>query len=206
MPIYIFYKIFCKDENIKDLYVGKTTDLNKRWYCHKSLCNNQNRKQYNLKLYEFIRENGNINNWNIIEIEKGEYDDKDSAIREKYWIKNLNSNLNIVIPTRTHKEYRENNKEYLKEYKKEYRDNHKEYCKEYYKEYRDKNKEEYKEYCKEYRENNKEYYKKYRDNHKEELHKKAGERLICEICGKTFTKGGKSQHYKTKFHQKYIIE
>ena len=195
MPIYIFYKIFCKDENIKDLYVGKTTDLNKRWYCHKSLCNNQNRKQYNLKLYEFIRENGNINNWNIIEIEKGEYDDKDSAIREKYWIKNLNSNLNSEIPSRTRKEKC-----------KEYRDNHKEYCKEYYKEYRDKNKEEYKEYCKEYRENNKEYYKKYRDNHKEELHKKAGERLICEICGKTFTKGGKSQHYKTKFHQKYIIE
>ena len=130
MPIYTFYKIVCKDENIKDLYVGKTTDLKKRWYCHKSNCNNKNDRKYNLKLYQFIRENGNINNWNIIEIEKGEYDDKDSAIRERYWIEELNANLNSEIPSRTRKEKC-----------KEYRDNHKEYYKEYLKEYRDKNRE-----------------------------------------------------------------
>jgi len=111
-------------------------------------------------------------------IEKDEYDDKDSAIRERYWIKKLNANLNCRTPSRTYKEY----------YKEEY-------CKEYRKEYRNIHKEEYKEYCKEYR-----------DKNKEELYKKAGERLICEICGKTFTKGGKSQHYKTMFHQKYIID
>ena len=111
MPVFIFYKIFCKDENIKDLYVGKTIDLKKRWVDHKNNCNNENDKKYNIKLYQFIRENGNINNWNIIEIEKNEYDDKDSAIRERYWIKELNATLNCKIPSRTPKENRENNKE-----------------------------------------------------------------------------------------------
>ena len=123
MPIYIFYKIVCKDENIKDCYVGRTKDLKRRWTEHKNNCNNENRSEYNFKLYQFIRENGNINNWNIIEIEKGEYDDKDSAIKERFFIEELNANLNTRIPLLTRKEsqkkYQENNIEKIKKYKKE---------------------------------------------------------------------------------------
>ena len=193
MPIYIFYKIFCKDENIKDLYVGKTTDLRNRWYSHKDSCNNENNNRYNLKLYQFIRENGEWNNWNIIEIDKGEYDDKDSAIRERYWIEELNANLNTQIPSRTRKEWRE-----------EHRNEQINYLKIYYQE----NKEKFIEYRnqEEFKEKKRNCDKKYRDKNKEELYKKASERLICEICGKTFRKGDKSQHYKTMFHQKYIID
>jgi len=130
MPIYIFYKIVCKDENIKDCYVGKTTDLKRRWREHKKNCNNENRSEYNLKLYQFIRENDGWNNWNIIEIDKGEYDDKDSSIRERYWFEELNANLNCKTPSRTRKEfseeYYEKNKEKINETCKEYRDNNKE--------------------------------------------------------------------------------
>ena len=120
MPIFIFYKIVCKDENINDCYVGKTKDLKKRWREHKNKCNNENNKKYNLKLYQFIRENCNIDNWNIIEIEKGEYDDKDSFIRERYWIEKLNANLNCIIPSRTQREYQN---EYRENYKEYYEDN-----------------------------------------------------------------------------------
>ena len=159
MPLYTFYKIVCKDENIKDCYVGKTTNLNKRIRNHKSKCNNVKSAEYNYKLYQFIRENGNIDNWNIIEIEKNEYDNKDSSIRERYWIEELNANLNCRIPSRTLKEsskiYRKNNKEYYKQYF----ENNKERKKEYDKDYNKNNKDKKKEYHKEWYKNNKEKYK-----------------------------------------------
>ena len=177
MPIYSFYKIVCKDENIKDLYVGKTTDLKKRWTKHKFNCNNENDKKYNLKLYKFIRENGNIDNWNIIEIDKGEYDDKDSAIVEKYWVKELNATLNCIIPSRTHKEYYENNKEIINKKAKEYRK---------------KNIEKIKEISKIYRENNIEKIK--------EINKK----ITCE-CGCEITKQNLTRHKKTKKHIDLMI-
>ena len=123
MPIFSYYKIVSKDENIKDCYVGKTRNFKRRVIQHKSDCYNENYKAYNLKVYEFIRENGGINNFNFIEIEKNEYNDKDSAIRERYWIEELNANLNSLIPSRTDKEYNENNKEIINEKHKEYREN-----------------------------------------------------------------------------------
>ena len=78
------------------------------------------------------------------------------------------------------KEYREKNKEKLKEISKEYYENNKEEIKEkskeYYennkeeiKKYREKNKEKLKERKKEYRENNKEKIKEYRENNKEKI-------------------------------------
>ena len=181
MPIYTFYKIICKDENIKDCYVGKTTNLNKRWISHKSKCNNENSNGYNFKLYQFIRENGNIDNWNIIEIEKNEYDNKEACLRERYWFEELNANLNIVIPSRTLKEYEENRKE-----------NKKEYHKEYYQ----KNIEKLKEYNK----NRKDYHNEYYQKNIEKLN----EKITCE-CGGKYTKKGKSKHLKTKKHQDYLL-
>ena len=189
MPVFIFYKIFCKDENIKDLYVGKTTDLKRRWNNHKNRCNNENDKKYNLKVYEFIRENGGWNNFNMIEIEKNEYDDKDSAIRERYWIKELNATLNCIIPSRTKNEYRENYKEHLKEYKKEY---NKKYNKEYY--------EDNIEKIKQYYENNKEKIKEYRKRHYENNK----EIIICE-CGCEITKKSLTRHKQSKKHIKRMI-
>lgn len=177
MPIFIFYKIVCKDENIKDCYVGKTTDLKKRWNCHKSRYKND--KKYNFKLYQFIRENGGWNNFNIIEIEKGEYDDKDSAIRERYWIEELNANLNSDIPSRTRREY------------------HKEYYKENYKKYK---KENNKEYNKKYYEDNIEKKKQYYKDNIEKLK----EKITCE-CGCEITKASLTRHKQSKKHIEKMI-
>jgi hypothetical protein len=157
MPsIFSFYKIVSKDENIKEIYIGKTTNFKRRVIQHKSNCYNENNRTYNYKIYKIIRENGGWNNFDIIEIETNEYDNKDSAIKERELIEELNANLNIVIPSRTRKEYYEKNIEKIKEktniYNKKYRENNKEYFKEYF----DKNIEKIKEKRKEYRENNKE--------------------------------------------------
>ena len=128
MPIFTFYKIVSKNENIKDCYVGKTTNFKRRVWNHKGDCNNENNKHYNYKIYQYIRENGGINNWNFIEIEKGEYDNKESALKERELIEKFNANLNIVIPSRTQKEFKkdynknyyEKNAEIIKEKKREY--------------------------------------------------------------------------------------
>ena len=66
----IIYKIVCKDLNIKDLYVGHTTDFKRRKSEHKGNTTNSKGVPYKLKLYEKMRANGGWDNWDMIEIEK----------------------------------------------------------------------------------------------------------------------------------------
>ena len=122
----IIYKLCCKDITITEIYIGHTTDMRKRKNRHKSNCNNETNKHHNLNVYKFIRDNGNWDNWDMIEIERFEaIDGYDAKKRERYWIEELKASLNSCIPTRTYKEYRENNKEKIAEYKKLYRKNNK---------------------------------------------------------------------------------
>lgn len=90
----IIYKICCKDESIKDVYVGNTTNFIQRKNAHKTACNyNHN----NIKLYKTIRENGGWDNWNMVEIAK--YNCKDSTearIKEQEHYELLKSSLNTL--------------------------------------------------------------------------------------------------------------
>ena len=61
----IIYKIICNDETINDVYVGHTTNFTKRKYFHKSACANLDNK---LKIYNIIRQNGDWDNWDMVEI------------------------------------------------------------------------------------------------------------------------------------------
>jgi len=223
--IFTFYKIVSIDENIKDIYVGKTTNFKMRFQRHKSDCYNINCKAYNFKLYKYIRENSGWDNFDMIEIETNEYDKKDSAIRERYWIEELNATLNNDIPSRTpyeyKKEWRENNKEKVKQKDREYRKNHKEIIKEKAKEYREINKEIISEKQKEYnkinaekkKQNDKNYYeknkeiiteysKRYRKENKDKINEKQREKIICK-CGCKILKIYLSIHLKTKKHINY---
>ena len=121
----IIYKLVCKDINITDIYIGHTTNFTKRKNQHKSNCNNPNSKNYNLFVYKFIRNNGGWENFNMIEIEKYNCNDKlEACKRERHWIEELKSILNKYIPSRTSEEYRKDNKEN----KKIYDDNNKDEC------------------------------------------------------------------------------
>jgi hypothetical protein len=110
----VIYKIVCNDLNVKDMYIGHTTEFTKRKTAHKTDCNNTKLKKYNLKLYKTIRDNGNWENWSMIEIEKYPCTDGNEArARERYWYEYLNANLNKQCPNRGEKEY---NKQYKDEY------------------------------------------------------------------------------------------
>jgi hypothetical protein len=61
----VYYKIYCKDKQVKDVYVFYTTSLSKRKTQHKRECNIEGNKKYNDPLYKSIRDNGGWHNWNI---------------------------------------------------------------------------------------------------------------------------------------------
>lgn len=95
----IIYKIVCNDLNIKDVYVGHTTEFTKRKCKHKYCCLNKNNSKYNYKVYQIIREHGGWNNWEMIEIEKYPcVDENEAKARENYYYDLLNSKLNTITP------------------------------------------------------------------------------------------------------------
>lgn len=151
-----FYKIVSKDLNIKDCYVGHTTDFKRRKSEHKKHCYMENDKHYNIKVYKFIRENGGWENWEIILLKTEHCENGMMArSRERYYKEQEHSTLNHNVPSRTNAEYVKENEERLKEYRQNYYENI-EYKKQQMKEYRETHKEEKKMNDKEYRENNKE--------------------------------------------------
>ena len=187
------YKIV-SDETDK-IYIGSTcTPLYKRLYEHKSTSNSyQNGKShYVTSSYELI----SLGNVDIVLIENYPCKDKNELhARERYWIeKNKDIIVNKALPTRTNKEWCEDNKDKLKEYMKEYREDNKDKLKEQGKEYQEDNNKAIKKYKKQFYENNK-------DKIKEHL----GKIGQCE-CGIQYTYGHISRHLKSVKHQQYINE
>jgi hypothetical protein len=134
----IIYKIVCKNEDVKDVYVGSTTRFNKRRTEHKKRCNNNIYKEYNHKIYQIIRANGGWDNFEMVEIIKQPCNDRAHAhALERYYCELLNSNMNTVLPGRDKEkkkiyqnEYYVKNKEKLKLYQHEYKQKKKEHKKE----------------------------------------------------------------------------
>ena len=171
----IIYKIVCKNPEVKGCYVGQTTDFIRRKAQHKSRCNNINdKKKYDLKVYSYIRDNDGWNNFDMIEIEKFACSDGNEArSRERYYLEQLNANLNYVIPNRTLTEYRINNAEEISLKQKQYYELNKEQISLYKKQFYVNNKEEISLKQKQYRELNKEEIslkrKQYRELNKEQI-------------------------------------
>ena len=202
MPNYsngIIYKICCRDTDIKEIYIGSTTNYRRRKHQHKRTCNNPNVKNYNLYVYQFIRNNGGFENWDMVEVEK--YEAKDRRVlhkRERYWIEELKASLNKIIPTRTKKEYYNDNKEKLNEYYKEYREQNKDKIKIRDKKYQMENKQKIKIKDKEKYQRNKEAIllraKKYREQNRDKINAK----IKCPICGFLSVKRHLKHHQKSK--------
>jgi len=182
MPNYqnaCIYRITCKDKTVKESYVGSTTNLYNREIDHKSVCNNPNSKDYNINLYQFIREHGGWDNWVMEKVYDYPCNDKNELLKEERKVFEFyNDTLNTVIPSRTKKEsareWREKNKETIAEKKREWREKNKETIAENDKEYREKN--------------------------KEKIAEKNREKIQCE-CGCFIRRSGIAEHRKSKKHQ-----
>ena len=180
----IIYKI--QHEDNEDLvYVGHTTNFIKRKNGHKTKCNNENDKAFNIKLYTMIRANGGWECFKMVMIE--EYpcvNHLEACKREDECMRDLkatmNSNgavLDMVKQMENNKKrfnkYREANKEKLYEQTKQYREANKEKYLEKRKQYHEANRERILKQKKQYREANREQIleksKQYREANKEKL-------------------------------------
>ena len=191
------YKIVCNDLNIKECYVGHTTDMTKRKWAHKSVCNNEKSKYHNIKIYQIIRENGGWENWNMLLVEKFPCKDKYQACkREREVYEELDSKMNTNRPYLTKEELQQYNKQYREEHKaelnekmKQYYQEHKEDKKQYYQEHKEKLKEKREEHKEDLKQYNKQYYQ-------EKIKEKQKEKVECEYCTKLLSNCSVSYHKK----------
>jgi len=170
------YKIICKTTN--NIYIGSTCNtlkqrLNEHKSCYKRFkLNKQN--TYNNSSFKILENN----NYEIQLIENYQCNNKKELLeRERFYIIEDNC-INKYIPTRTNKEYREDNKEYYKKYNKEYQN---------------KNKENLKIQHKIYYENNKINWEKYK------------KKYSC-YCGSEIQEQEKARHNKSKKHLSFITK
>ena len=93
------YKLCCRDPSIVDIYIGSTKNFTRRKHQHKSCCNSQKGGKYNTPVYVFIRSNGGVQNWEMIEVERFKaLNKRHLEARERHWIDILKPTLNSSIP------------------------------------------------------------------------------------------------------------
>ena len=114
------YSIQCKDKEVKEFYIGSTKTYCFRYRHHKSHCINKNTRKYTGPLYQFIRQNGGWDNWEmIVEVKTDDLTKEDREILEQVYKDLLQPHLNSknVIgidkekEKKTNQEYYEKNKE-----------------------------------------------------------------------------------------------
>ena len=226
----IIYKLCCNDINVKEIYIGHTTNFTQRKNQHKTSCNNINDKKYNQYVYQFIRNNGGWENWSMIQVKEHNCKNKrDAESTEHYWIEQLAATLNSNKPYAMCKEepqlykkcWYEEKKDYILEKAKENYEENKDKKIEYQKQYAEENKEKIAENQKEYREINKEKlaekkkiyraehkeeaaknHKEWREANKEKLSEQRKQIIECE-CGNKYTFGNKHRHLESKVHIDY---
>ena len=172
------YQIICKDRTITDCYVGHTTNFKSRKREHKYCCNTPMGDKYSIKVYQFIRENGGFDNFDMILISTHVCEDIHEARQlERLCIEQMNPKLNDTIPGRTKKEYYEDNKDKLRQKQLEYGKRNKETISKHKKEYYNQHKLQIIAQRKERRNNNSELINEKLKAHRRELYKMKKEQL-----------------------------
>lgn len=200
------YRLVCNCGCNKQ-YIGSTKNtLSKRKKQHKDDYTRWSKGlRDGLSAFSFMKHN----DYDIILIENFPCNDKNElTARERFFIETMEC-VNKNIPTRTKKEYRNDNKEKLKAYYIKYRENHKEKIKQYKKqnkekitlkrkENEEKNKEQIKEKRRKYRIENIEKISKQQklryDKNRTKILEQRKEKVVCPMCSKEITKAYLKKH------------
>ena len=161
MEEYIFYEIRSLNSDITHTYIGHTKNFTRRKWEHHSRYNCGNI----WKIYETIRLNGGWEEWEMVPIDKQEFESKlDARIHEQKLIDERGSKLNVDSAFSTyekkkeiwkkshcknhdkriaqHRKWLEDNKEQQKNYTAEYRAKNRDIINQKQREYRLKKKQE----------------------------------------------------------------
>ena len=179
-----------------DCYVGHTTDFTKRKNQHKTRCCNPHNPKHHYKLYQFIRDNGNWDNWEMVLIETRQCENNLEARRiERELTEQIKPSLNLIKPfvsdeerTNNIKQWRLDNIVAFKSKQKEYREEHAEEMK-----------QDRKDNPSKYKEIDRKAYL----NRPPTFFEQQKAKINCECGGKT-TQANKAVHYKTQKHQDYL--
>lgn len=179
------------------LYVGSTTNYTKRKYQHKNTITNENRKEYNSKLYKTIRENGE---WDMQPHSKYQCNDGvEQKLEEERIRQLLKADLNTVSCGTGLNRSALGEKEYYKQYYTNNKEKKKEYKKQYYTENKDKIIEQNKQYYIE----NKDKFSEYKTENKDKISEYYKQKVTCE-CGCTVSRCSLTRHKKSKKHLKLM--
>ena len=101
-----FYRLVSLDPTITETYVGHTTNAVRRKQKHKNSCTDVNDRGHNYKVYKFIRAHGGWSAWEMQVFEHLAVADVVAArLREQFWTKHYNAQLNSNVPGRTGEQY-----------------------------------------------------------------------------------------------------
>ena len=226
------YKLCCKDPTITEIYIGSTLEQYTRKHAHKNACNNPNSKNYSFYVYQYIRQNGGFENWNLVILEEYAAENKNDLFwKEREWIERLQPSLNCMKKpivskderAKNRSEYREANKEKISEQKKEYREANKDKLSEKNKKWREANRNKILEKNKKYYEENREIFikkvknyrvenkdkisknkKRYNEENKQKISERKKERVNCDICNKELARASLTRHKRT-IHKDILI-
>jgi len=192
------YKIQHKTRTDTPIYFGSTSNLEKREKNHKYSCCNPIYKKHNYYVYQFIRDFGGWDNWELKKLNEILYDDKKELKNlERLYIENHQNSgfktLNHTIPNRTKKEWIRDNPDKIKNILQQSRLRNREKANEYRRKQYYKNKETILK-------QNKEYYQK----NKEKINSARRLKWRC-LCGAEVSLRQRSQHLKTKFHHEHSL-
>ena len=195
-------KIYCVRNTITDdIYIGSSCEkyLSKRWVKHKSKAQT-NDKDSNMLLYQKMRELG-VGNFYIELIENYPCESNDELrAREGHYIRKM-ATLNKRVETRTDKEWREDNKEYIQDWRKQYYQENKTEIDEKAKKYAEENPDKVKQQKKDYYERNKEQIKEYGKEYRKE-----NEELVKERKKDYYERNKEYVKAKTKAYREENIE
>lgn len=111
----VVYQIFCLKNSINKSYVGCSSMYNRRKIDHKRRSRIPTYKDYNYKLYKYIRRTGGFDNWDFIILEKFQTTSNiEKRKTELKWIKKLKPELNQVLPYVKHKTIKKRKKDSIK--------------------------------------------------------------------------------------------
>ena len=179
-----FYKIVCKDLNVLPFYIGHSTTLTKRTWSHKHNCKTTSEKDFNLPVYKFIRDNHGWDNWSVVLIEKGSFQNVfEARKRERELIEELKPSLNTHLPL-DHND--------MKQYKHDWCLKNRERLCQNKKQYYQENKEKILNNC-----------KKHYQTNITERRKMRNVSYVCN-CGCSYSYSNKRRHERTQKHQEYL--
>jgi ribosome-interacting GTPase 1 len=178
------YKIESINVEDSDIYIGSTTKklLSMRMSHHRSTYKKYKISGFkSITSYKIFNKYG-LDNCIITLLENVNAKSKDELFtREAYYIRTLKC-VNKVIPNRTQKQYRDDNKENLQDYRKNYRIDNKDKIFDYMKE----------------------YLIEYKEINKIKLSIQRSQKIFCDCCNIEFNITNKARHNKSKIHLEKI--